>query len=186
MTEAQINEVYAKGPALVMEDENCMAKYLHAEELKGLVQGACEKLDFVFMATCHSQVVAELFLEAGAQHVIGIKQSEAISDQAVLTFTESFYEHLFKEKSKIYSCFEAAKRQVEFTYKDQAENFVLITKDKKDRGNIYGNFQRGNPTFKEERPQLWCTTPEVKNILEPVVHSKKITLIKEFFKKANN
>jgi hypothetical protein len=73
MAEAEINAIYQKGPALVMEDENCMAQYLYADELKVLVQGACEKLDFVFMATCHSQFVAEIFLEAGAQHVIGIK-----------------------------------------------------------------------------------------------------------------
>jgi hypothetical protein len=60
------------------------------------------------MATCHSENVARIFLNAGAKHVIGIARDEKISDEAVLTFTETFYTNLWQSKSKIPNCFERA------------------------------------------------------------------------------
>ena len=54
-TEEQINEEYKKGDALVMEDEDCLAKYVYQKDLKELVKNTGVKLDFVFMATCHSE-----------------------------------------------------------------------------------------------------------------------------------
>jgi hypothetical protein len=39
------------------------------------------------MATCHSEFMAKIFLDAGAMHVIGINRNEKIADESVLTFT---------------------------------------------------------------------------------------------------
>ena len=34
MSEEEIEEIYNKGDALIVEDGNCTAKYLHSEDLK--------------------------------------------------------------------------------------------------------------------------------------------------------
>jgi hypothetical protein len=49
-------------------------------DLKKIVQESNCKLDFVFMATCHSEFAARIFLDAGAHHVIGINKDEKIND----------------------------------------------------------------------------------------------------------
>ena len=68
---------------MLLEDSDCRGKYLFADELKQMV----EKLDFVFMTACHSEFAAKIFLEAGAQHVIGINHENCVSERAILTFT---------------------------------------------------------------------------------------------------
>ena len=55
-----------------MENERYLAEYLHVEDLKKMVKAGSTTLDFVFMATCHSEFATKIFLEAGAHHVIGI------------------------------------------------------------------------------------------------------------------
>ena len=74
------------------------------------------KLDFVFMATCHSEFAPKIFLKAGAEHVIGIDKTQKIFDDAVLTFTQTFYMCLWKKGSKICRCFERAKFAVEIMH----------------------------------------------------------------------
>lgn len=127
------------------------------------------KLDFVFMATCHSQFAAEIFLTAGAHHVIGINLANTIQDSAILTFTQTFYSKLWKEKSKICVCFHAAKLAVSIKNgKQQAEYFILF-QGKKTQHNtkdcvIYGNFQRGEPQFKKEKTRLWDKAPRINRL----------------------
>ena len=66
------------------------------------------RLDFVFMATCHSEFAAKIFLEAGAKHVIGVDKDLKIDDDAVLTFTKTFYKKVWETGSKICLCFDLA------------------------------------------------------------------------------
>ena len=47
------------------------------------------------VATCHSEFVGRIFLEAGAEHVVCIKSSDEVADEAVLHFTSTFYSALF-------------------------------------------------------------------------------------------
>ena len=75
LTEDQIEEIYSKGDALVMESERCVAQYLYKGELKKIVKKAEVKLDFVFLTACHqAEAAAGIFLEAGAQHVIVVSK----------------------------------------------------------------------------------------------------------------
>lgn len=53
------------------------------------------KLDFVVVATCHSEFVGRIFLEAGAEHVVCIRSSDEVADEAVLHFTSTFYSAVF-------------------------------------------------------------------------------------------
>jgi hypothetical protein len=66
-----------------------------------MTDNASVELDFVFMATCHSEFAAEIFKNAGAKHVVGINKDEKIMDEAILTFTQTFYAKLWKQGSKI-------------------------------------------------------------------------------------
>jgi len=46
------------------------------------------QIKFVFVASCHSKLVGEVFLKAGAEHVICVKREEKILDQACLIFSK--------------------------------------------------------------------------------------------------
>lgn len=115
-TKKQIEDDFEKGDAIVLEDDNCLARYIYQTDLQELVKNTGVKLDFVFMATCHSETAAKVFLDSGAHHVIAIHRSKAIHDEAVLTFTRSFYNSLWREGSKICKSFETAKHQVEIEH----------------------------------------------------------------------
>ena len=53
---------------------------------------------------------------------------DAVSDEVVITFTETFYSKLWQERSKICTCFEAALLSVEINHgKEEAEHFSLFT-----------------------------------------------------------
>ena len=52
MSSYDIEEIFKRGPALVLENDACMGDYLYAEELKQMMDN--KPIDFVFMATCHS------------------------------------------------------------------------------------------------------------------------------------
>ena len=53
------------------------------------------KLRFVFVAACHSGQAKDVFLNAGAEHVIFIDKEETILDKAILTFTHTFYSRIW-------------------------------------------------------------------------------------------
>ena len=74
-SDESIDEVYNRGHALVMENNRCLGQYLYESDLKKIIKDSETKLDFVFMATCHSEFAAKIFLKAGATHVIGVNQN---------------------------------------------------------------------------------------------------------------
>jgi hypothetical protein len=90
----------------VLEDQNCQAQYFHASDLKDLMKSVQINLDFVFIASCHSESFADIFFEAGAYHVIGIKKTEKVADDACVTFTMAFYKRLWQSGSKVCVCFD--------------------------------------------------------------------------------
>ena len=103
MKTSEIKKTFEKGPALVLENDLCQGEYLYADDLKKMIGSA--SLDFVFMATCHSEIAVNIFFDAGAKHVIGIKHDETIEDAAILTFTKTFYSMVWKPKSNVCNCF---------------------------------------------------------------------------------
>jgi hypothetical protein len=88
-----------------MENDSCLGEYLYADDLTKMVEESNTNLDFVFMATCHSETAAKIFMNAGARHVIGINKDNSVLDEAVLTFSSTFYNMLWKSRSKICNCF---------------------------------------------------------------------------------
>lgn len=51
---------------------------------------------FVFVASCHSRLIGEVFRLAGAQHVICINTKERILDKVCVAFTKAFYHALIR------------------------------------------------------------------------------------------
>lgn len=66
------------------------------------------ELEFVFIATCHSEFVGKIFKEAGAKHVICINESDEVMDDSIILFTECFYEAILKHDMKIHDAFKKA------------------------------------------------------------------------------
>jgi len=48
------------------------------------------------VAACKSEFVGRIFQNAGAKHVICVKEKAEVLDKAVLIFTRSFYKGIFK------------------------------------------------------------------------------------------
>jgi len=86
-----------EGHFLVFEDEVGCARYVSEKCLSQLLEASGTKLEFVFVASCHSQFAGEIFHNAGAKHVICIKRGEKISDDASILFTKAFYHALFSQ-----------------------------------------------------------------------------------------
>jgi hypothetical protein len=68
--------IKSKGDALVMEKDDCTADYLYAEDLEKALKRARRgednyELDFVFIASCYSEITSEIFSKV-AKHVICI------------------------------------------------------------------------------------------------------------------
>lgn len=61
-----------QGDFLLFETDEGDSKLVSREQLKKLIKSTCATLDFVFVASCHSEFVGRIFLEAGAKHVICI------------------------------------------------------------------------------------------------------------------
>jgi hypothetical protein len=163
----------------VLENKDCTGQYYHQEDLKTLIESTGTNLDFVFMATCHSQKVASTFLEAGAKHVIGISRDEEILDEAVLTFTETFYTNLWKSKSRINNCYERAVLTVEARHGEiQAKKFIKWSQDDL-KNKIFGNFKHGELTVVREKPILWDLPPPINNFVGYRESSQN--LIEQFF-----
>ena len=84
-----------KGNILLLEDEHGMSNYLFEQELKNMLEILDSQFEVVFIASCHSEFAGRVFSNAGAGHVVCIKGSEKISDEAALKFAQVFYEMLF-------------------------------------------------------------------------------------------
>lgn len=102
---------------LLFEDKLGRAEAVSCDLLTEIISKSYSgknKLEFVFVASCHSEVVGEVFLEAGASHVLCVKREERIRDQICTDFTELFYSLLLNGKNyTICEAFEMTKKQIE-------------------------------------------------------------------------
>lgn len=77
-----------EGDFLILEDELGGAYFLSCKNLENLLKRLKSPLNFVFVASCHSKIVGEVFLKAGALHVICVKREERILDVACQVFSK--------------------------------------------------------------------------------------------------
>ena len=114
----------------MLEDGNGKSHNFFEEDLKTLVEISKNKFEVVFVSSCHSEFAGRVFLNAGAKHVIWIKQEEEILDKASLLFSKVFYETLFGKKYNVWDSFATAKTEVETVInKSEASKFKLFTQE---------------------------------------------------------
>jgi len=83
-------------------------------------------LQFVYVASCHSEKVGEIFLQIGVPHVICINQNQTILDKAAVDFSKFFYDEVFDNYSTICEAFDRAKAQVQNIYGAYHANKILL------------------------------------------------------------
>lgn len=97
-----------EGDFLLLETLQGDSKLVSKNKLQRLINAAQCKLEFVVVATCHSEFVGRIFLEAGAKHVVCIRKQDEVADEAVLHFTNAFYSAVFSQKESICKAFQYA------------------------------------------------------------------------------
>ena len=86
--------------------------YDHLEQMLCTAYKGRNNLEFVFVASCHSEIIGQVFLNAGASHVLCVAKDEKISDDICKTFAELYYQSFFCESLTFCEAFEAAKRKI--------------------------------------------------------------------------
>lgn len=86
------------------------------------------KLNVVFLSACHSEGLAEAFLEAGASHVICIKKEDSVLDEACIQFSNSFYDALFIDKKTPCEAFNIANQMISISKGLESQNGLFSMK----------------------------------------------------------
>jgi hypothetical protein len=158
-TTTNFSEVLSRGPqglhfsghgekeALILETDDCIAQRLYQSELSGLLSKMKTKLKFVFVAACHSEQAKDVFLNAGAEHVIVIDKQEIIMDKAILTFTHTFYSRIWQPGATVCDAFEQAVTDVRIANRSEEKKFKLETRDGHDCANcpIFSTCEKSVP-----------------------------------------
>ena len=76
---------------LLLEDDNGMGKLVSEKILNSLITKMMPDLELVFVAACQSEFVGGIFSKCGASHVVCVKQSKHVLDEAAIHFTKCFY-----------------------------------------------------------------------------------------------
>jgi ATP-dependent Clp protease ATP-binding subunit ClpA len=97
-----------EGDFLLFETEKGDSQLVSREHLRKLIEARRSKIDFVFVASCHSNFTYKVWLESGVGHVISIDEAKTVQDDAILVFTEAFYSLVFTGTKKICQAFREA------------------------------------------------------------------------------
>lgn len=126
---------------MLLETDTCEGTLVSRDKLKELVEKTKCDLEFVVVLTCHSQDQGEIFLQAGARHVVCIDRDFEVLDAAAVTFTDTFYKLIFQENMDICNAFDLAKSNVgiRFTKEeygvDEERKFLLLVNDPENHDN---------------------------------------------------
>jgi hypothetical protein len=95
-----------------------------------MIRSQGSKPEFVFVASCYSQFAGQIFHQAGAKHVICIKENYQISDDASIIFTKVFYKALFSSNKTVCEAFNIAKSHLD-NHEDasiarESEKFMIM------------------------------------------------------------
>ena len=82
---------------LIFEDEKGMSVEVNLGEIKELLKKNENTIEFIFISSCYSEKIGQLFHEAGVKHVICIKDKEPITDETSIAFAKEFYRLAFTQ-----------------------------------------------------------------------------------------
>lgn len=184
-----------KGNVLLLEDSIGKTNYYFEKELEDLVKVRENKFEVVFVSSCHSEFAGKVFLNAGAKHVICIRQSEKISDAASLKFSSVFYENLFGKGMSVCDAYITSKQEVSNELNNtEAEKFLLFTQEthgdrqgKKHKCSAIQNLSEGTLTDLIDEPLFdyvpnkvecfMCRELEMYKITKLISTSRIVTII---------
>ncbi|UCE06758.1 MAG: CHAT domain-containing protein, partial [bacterium] len=108
---------------LLFEDGKGGSQPVKGNFLKKLI-GTGGPFELAIVSACHSELIANMLVEAGVRHVLAIKCEVPVLDKAAITFTGQFYQNIFRRES-IQKSFEMAKLLVEGNPELMRINFQL-------------------------------------------------------------
>jgi hypothetical protein len=91
----------------VIEHEFYYAEYLYVAKLTEMFKRSTQSLHFVFCQG-HTDYCPEIFLKAGALHVVAVKplpDEIDLEDPVLNYFTQSFYTRIWAKNSQVCVCF---------------------------------------------------------------------------------
>lgn len=116
-----------KGDFLILEqDEDGSPSYLCESDLRDIFEQLKQQIQFVFVASCHSEMIGIIFRKAGAKHVICVRENEPIMDDAILYFSENFYRILFQQNKTICSAYWEVKDMLAKKYPSESWKLLII------------------------------------------------------------
>ena len=81
---------------IVLENGKCEAQLLSETDLSRLLKtGGSIALKLVFISACHSESIANAFVDAGVPHVVVVSKEDRVLDEHALNFAQVFYSALF-------------------------------------------------------------------------------------------
>lgn len=102
---------------ILFENEMGCGNHVHPKALADLLAKHQSLPEVVFVSSCHSKYIGQVFLAAGALHVICVDRLEAIAEDVATFFAETFYNSFFSGSNGRTIC-------------DIYENSILKTKNK--------------------------------------------------------
>jgi len=86
--------------ALVLEHKDGSARPFSQEEMAMLLRNRSSPLcQIALLNACHSQGLADSFLETGVQHVVAVDADDEVLDLTARIFSKNFYRYLFNKRT---------------------------------------------------------------------------------------
>ncbi|KAM3134700.1 hypothetical protein pb186bvf_013175 [Paramecium bursaria] len=174
---------------LLFEQLNGQAQLISAQQISLCLQKLKRPILFVFVASCHSKLIGEVFYQAGADHVICVHTKEKIMDDACRVFARSFYHTLLVGQMTVCEAFKSAKNQVklENRFPCSEENKFLLLKRENQHNCQQWRLQKGLFQDLTKQSQYQYTLPQgtphfigrqvvMQDILEKILMHKFVTI----------
>lgn len=84
---------------VMIEDDQGKGSLKSQQQIRFLFEERPTKPQLVFVSACHSESVAEAFVNSGIPHVIAVSKNDKVLDQASLVFAHQFYTHIVQGQS---------------------------------------------------------------------------------------
>lgn len=86
----------------------------------------------MFVASCHSEIIGQVFLQAGASHVLCVMKDEQISEEISNEFTDIFYRCFFCQNLTFCEAYEIAKERIAAGkfFNGEEKKFIMLKRDR--------------------------------------------------------
>ena len=115
---------------MVLENNDGSGQLVSSTKLKMIIDVCNSKLDTVFLSSWYSESEADVFLKAGANHVICIQRDKKVTDAAWISFSSAFYTALFSEGKTPWESFNIAQQTLSITQNLEGQSALFILKTK--------------------------------------------------------